>query len=70
MGLGARLNNGGAGVIHIENSVFIGLVTIGEMLKKQALGIAIVFHGLMKIQVILGNIGQHSTVIFYASHTL
>ena len=41
-----------------------------QMLKEQALGIAIVFHCFMEVQVILGNIRQHSAVIFNACHTL
>ena len=68
--LGALADNCGARVIHIENSVFIRLAAVGQMLKEQALGIAVILHSFMEVQVILGNIRQHSAVIFNACHTL
>ena len=40
------------------------------MLKEQALGIAVILHSFMEVQVILSNIRQHSAVIFNACHTL
>ena len=40
------------------------------MLEEQALGIAVILHSFMEVQVILGNIRQHSAVIFNACHTL
>ena len=70
VGLGTLADNCGARIIHIEDSVFIRLTAVGQMLKEQALGIAIVFHCFMEVQVILGNIRQHSAVIFNACHTL
>ena len=68
--LGALADNCGARVIHIENSVFIRLAAVGQMLKEQALGIAVILHSFMEVQVILSNIRQHSAVIFNACHTL
>ena len=40
------------------------------MLKEQALGIAVILHSFMEVQMVLGNIRQHSAVIFNACHTL
>ena len=68
--LGTLTDNCRACVIHIEDSVFIRLAAVGQMLKEQALGIAVIFHSFMEVQMILGNIRQHSAVIFNACHTL
>ena len=68
--LGTFTDNCGARVIHIKNSVFIRLAAISQMLEEQALGIAVILHSFMEVQVILGNIRQHSAVIFNACHTL
>ena len=68
--LGALADNRGTRIIHIEYSVFIRLAAVGQMLKEQALGIAVILHSFMEVQVILGNIRQHSAVIFNACHTL
>ena len=70
VGLGTLTDNCGTRIIHIEDSVFIRLAAVGKMLKEQALGIAVIFHGFMEVQMVLGNIRQHSAVIFNACHTL
>ena len=70
VGFGALADNCGTRIIHIEYSIFIRLAAVGQMLKEQALGIAVILHGFMEVQVILGNIRQHSAVIFNACYTL
>ena len=66
----ACLDNSGAGVVHVEHSIFIRLLAVRQMLKEQALGIAVVFHRLVEVQMVLRNIRQHSAVIFNACYAL
>ena len=58
----------GPGIVDIDDSrlVFLDVVGSGQALEELGLGGDVVFHGLVEIEVVLGQVGEDSRIVFDA----